>query len=50
MKPNSTGKDIWLQAQTAYEKVKQDAHTQDAEGMKIMSVLQMTRLYAIFQQ
>ena len=30
MKPNNAGKDMPLRAQTAYEKFKQEAQTQDA--------------------
>ena len=41
---------MWLRAQTAYEKLKQYAQAQDAEGMQAMFVLYMTKLDAISQQ
>ena len=41
---------MWLQAQTANQKLKQNALTQDADGIQALSVLYMTQLEAIFQQ
>ena len=41
MKPNNSGDDMWLRAQTANEKLKEDAQTQDAAGMQDMSVFTM---------
>ena len=39
MKPNNAGEDMWLQAGTASEKLKQNAHKQDADGMQALPVL-----------
>ena len=39
MKPNDAGEDMWLGAGTANEKLKQNAHKQDADGMHALSVL-----------
>ena len=50
MKPIMTGEDMWLQAPTANQKLKQNAQTQDADGRQAMSVFYMTQLEAISQQ
>ena len=34
MKPNNADKNIWLWAQTANQKLKQNAQTQDADGLQ----------------
>ena len=34
IEPNNAGKNIWLRAQTASQKLKQNAQTQDADGMQ----------------
>ena len=49
MKPNNTGEDMWLRAETANEKFKQDERTQDADA-KHTPVLCMTQLEATSQQ
>ena len=41
---------MWLRAQSAFEKFKQEAQIQDADGMQAMSVLFMTKLDTISQQ
>ena len=47
---DNAGKDMWLWAQTANVKLKQDAQTaQDADGMLAMSLLYVTQLEAISQ-
>ena len=50
MKPNNGSGDIWLDAETTNKKLKQDAKTQDTDGMHAMSVLytytHMSVLYA----
>ena len=43
-------KDVWLRAQTANQKLKQNAQTQDADGMQALSVIYITQLDAISQQ
>ena len=41
---------MWQRAQTAHQKLKQNAQTQDADGMQAMSVFfYMTLLEAVFQ-
>ena len=50
MKPNNAGKDIWQRVQTVNQKLKQNAQTQDVDGMQAMSVLYMTQLEAVSQQ
>ena len=50
MKPNNAGKGMWLRAQTANQKSKQNVETQDADGMQALSVLYMTQLKAISKQ
>ena len=50
MKPNNAGKNIWLRAQTLNQKLKQNAQTQDADGMQALSVLNTTKLEGISQQ
>ena len=42
MKPNNTGMDIWLWAQTANQKLKQNAQKQNAYGMQARSLLYRT--------
>ena len=44
MKPNNAGKGIWLRAQATNQKLKQNAETQDADGMQALSVLNITQL------
>ena len=44
MKRNNAGKSMWQRSQTANQKFKQNAQTQDADGMQAMSVLYMTQL------
>ena len=34
MQSNNAGKNMWLRAQTANQKLKQNAQTQDADGMQ----------------
>ena len=34
MKPNNPGKNMWLWAETANKKLKQNAQIQDVDGMK----------------
>ena len=41
---------MWLPAENADEKFKQDAQTQDADGMQTLSVLYTTLSEAILQQ
>ena len=41
---------MWLRAETANKKFKQDAMTQDADGRQAMSVFYMTQLKATPQQ
>ena len=43
MKPNNAGED-------ANQKLKQNAQTQDADGMQAKSMLYKTHLYALFGQ
>ena len=50
MKPIYAGEDIWLRAETANEKLKQDAQSQNYNSMQTKSVLYMTQLEAISQQ
>ena len=50
MKPYNAGEDMWLRAQTANQKLKQNAQTQDADGMQAMSVLYMTLLETVSQE
>ena len=50
MKPNSAGEDMCLRTETPYEKLKQDAQTQNAYGIQAMSVSYMTQLEAISQE
>ena len=33
MKPKNAGKNMWMRAQIANQKLKQNAQTQDADGM-----------------
>ena len=48
MKPNDAGKDMWLWAQTANEKLNEEAQTaQDADGMQVLSMFITTQLEAI---
>ena len=49
MKPKHTGKDMWLLAPTANQKLKQNAQTLDADGLQAFNVLYMTQLGAISQ-
>ena len=44
MNPNNAGKDMWLWAQTANQKLKENGQTQGANGMQALSVLCMTQL------
>ena len=39
MKPINTGKNMWLRAQSANQNSKQNAQTEDADGMPEFSVL-----------
>ena len=48
MKRNNADKDMWQRAQTANKKFKQNAQTQDADGMQGMPVLYMIQLEAIY--
>ena len=41
---------MWLRFQTANQKLKQNAQTQNADGMQAFSVLNMTQLEAKSQQ
>ena len=50
MKPIYAGEDIWLRAETANEKLKQDAQSQNYNSMQTKSVLYMTQLEAISLQ
>ena len=50
MKPNNAGKHMWLRAQTANKKLKQNVETQDVGGIQALSVLYITQLDAISQQ
>ena len=47
--PNAD-EDVWLRAETANERLKQNTRTQDADCMPAVSVLYMTQLDAISQQ
>ena len=46
MKPNKVGKNMWLPAQIAYQNLKQNAQTQDADGMQIFYTLYLTEVEA----
>ena len=48
MRPNNASKAMWLWAETANEKLKQDVQTQDADDMQAIPVLLMTQLEAVF--
>ena len=50
LKPNFACEDIWLRAETAKEKLKQDTHTHYTVGMKGMPFLNMIQLEAVSQQ
>ena len=50
MKPNNAGKEMWLRVQTVNQKLKQNAQTQDGDGMQTIFVQNMTQLEVIFQQ
>ena len=50
MKPNNAGEDMQQRAQTANQKLKQNAPTQDADVMQAMSVLYMTLIEVVSQQ
>ena len=50
MKPSNSGKDMWLQAQTANQKLKQNAPTQDADGMQALSALYKTQVEDISEK
>ena len=50
MKPNIAGKDMCLWNQTANQKLKQNAQTQDVDGKQALPVIYMKNLKAIFQQ
>ena len=41
---------MWLRAQTTYQKLKQNAQTQNFDGMQALYVLYMTQLKALSQQ
>ena len=41
---------MWLWAETANQKLKQNAETQDIDGLPALSVLYMTHLVAISEQ
>ena len=41
---------MWLRAQSANQKLKQNTQTQDADAMQAMPVLYMTLLEAVSQQ
>ena len=41
---------MWLRVQTASQKLKQNAHTKDADGMQALAVLYVTQLEAVYQQ
>ena len=41
---------MWLLAEVANEKLKQDVQTQDADGMQASPVLYMTQLEAVSQR
>ena len=43
MKPKNAGKDMWLRAQTVYQKLKQKVQLQDADSIDAFSVLYMTQ-------
>ena len=47
MKPNNTGQDIWLRAETANENLNHDEQTQDTDCIQVISVLYMTQFEAI---
>ena len=50
MKPNNAGEDMWQRAETANENLKQNAHKQDADDMRALSVLYMTQSEPISRQ
>ena len=50
VKPNNSGKDMWLLAQTANQKLKQNAQTQDVDGMQAFPVLYIKNSEAISQR
>ena len=50
MQPTSAGKEMWLWAQTADQKLEQNAQIHDADGMQALFVLFMTELEAVSQQ
>ena len=47
--PNNASEDTWLWAETANEKLEQDAKRQDADVMQALHVLYMTHLEAASQ-
>ena len=47
MKPNKARKHMLLRAQTVNQKLKQNAQTQDAEGMQTFSAIFLTQLETI---
>ena len=49
-KPNNTGKDIWPWPRIANQNLKQNALTQNADGLQAMSVLYMILIEAVIQQ
>ena len=49
MKPYNAGEGIWLRAETANEKVEQNAQTQYADGIEPKSVIYVTQLEAMSQ-
>ena len=50
MKPNSARKAMWLRAETANEKLKQDLQTQEVDNMRAMFVVYKTQLEGLPQQ
>ena len=51
MKRKNAGVDMWLQTQTATEKLKQNSQTpQDADDMQALSMLYMRQVEVISQQ
>ena len=44
MKPNNAGEDMWLRAETANEKLKQDSQTPKADVMQTISVSYITQI------
>ena len=48
MKPNNTGKEMWQRAQTANQKLKQNAQTHDADSMQAISVLYYMTLLILY--